>query len=105
VRAAAPDGRRLTGVVRPALDDRGGSALHDLGRAVLGEPGGSALGDPIRAALERRAAVGRIGQVGTTARLVGALVDITEMLYVGPPSWGLCVSHVVLTLFPWRPTG
>ncbi|MBW3607554.1 MAG: hypothetical protein KY463_04240 [Actinobacteria bacterium] len=58
-----------------------------------------------RACLARNAAIANIGQLSATPRLVGALVDITEMLYVGPPCWGFCVSHVVLTLFPWRPTG
>jgi hypothetical protein len=46
-----------------------------------------------------------VGEVGAAARLVGALVDVAEMCYVGPPGWSLCVSHVVIPLYPRRPTG
>jgi hypothetical protein len=80
-----------------ALDDVGRTALDDLRPAALGDFGG--------AALERGPALRGVGEVRAAARLVGALADITQMLYVGPPGGGLCVSHVVLPLFPWRPTG
>ncbi len=46
----------------------------------------------IGGAIERGSPVGKVSQ---TARLIGALMDVTEMLYVGPPSWGLAVSHAV----------
>jgi hypothetical protein len=78
------------------------AARHGGGTSAIGQP---ALGELGRGALERRSALGDIGEVGSTACLVSALDDVTEVLYVGPPGWGLCVSHVVLTLFPWRPTG
>jgi hypothetical protein len=57
----------------------------------------TALGDIAGTAVARGAAV---GEVGTATCFLRAFVDIPEMLYVGPPSWGVDVSHVILTLFP-----
>ena len=85
----------------------GCAALDELDRAALDEFGLPALDGLHWAAfggIARRVLMA-VGEVGATACLVSALIDVTEMRYIGPPSWGLCLSHVVLNLFPWRPTG
>jgi hypothetical protein len=53
----------------------------------------AALGNVAGAAVARGAA---IGEVSTATCFLRAFVDISEMLYVGPPSWGVDVSHVDL---------
>jgi hypothetical protein len=62
----------------------------------------AALRDVAGTAVARGAA---IGHVSTATCFLRPFMDISEMLYVGPPSGGVDVSHVILTLFPWRPTG
>jgi hypothetical protein len=54
------------------------------------------LGDVAGAAVAYRAT---IGDVSTPACFLRALMDISKMLYVGPPGRGVAVSHVLLTLF------
>jgi hypothetical protein len=93
---AATDLDRATGRHGAALDVRSPARREradDLDVALAVTHLMAALGDIAGPAVPRGAA---IGEIGAATGFLRTFMDIPEMLYVGPPSWGVDVSHVDL---------